>query len=89
VKTPQTRYAQSGDVHIAYQVVGDAPVDLVHVPSFTHDVGLNWDNPPVAAFLRRLSSLGRLLLFDKRGTGMSDRVVGQPTLEARMDVSAP
>jgi class 3 adenylate cyclase len=56
VKIPKTRYAQSGDVHIAYQVIGDAPVDLVYVPSFT-----------VATFQRRLSSLGRLLVFDKRG----------------------
>jgi pimeloyl-ACP methyl ester carboxylesterase len=80
-----TRYARSGDVNIAYQVTGEGPLDLVYVPSTVHHVELNWDNPLVSRFLERLSSLERLLVFDKRGTGMSDRVVGVPTLEARMD----
>jgi class 3 adenylate cyclase/pimeloyl-ACP methyl ester carboxylesterase len=80
-----TRYARSGDVNIAYQVTGEGPLDLVYVPSGTHHVELNWENPVVARFLERLASLGRLIVFDKRGTGMSDRVVGVPTLEARMD----
>jgi class 3 adenylate cyclase len=82
---PETRYAKSGDLHIAYQVVGDGPLDVVYVPAGTHHVELNWENPPVERFLGRLATLARLIVFDKRGTGMSDRVVGAPTLEARMD----
>ena len=85
MKVPETRYALSGDVHIAYQVVGDGPPDLVFIPSLTHHVELVWENPPQARFFGRLASIGRLLLFDKRGTGMSDRVVGTPPLEVRMD----
>ena len=85
MKVPETRYALSGDVHIAYQVVGDGSPDLVFIPSLTHHVELVWENPPQARFFGRLASIGRLLLFDKRGTGMSDRVVGTPPLEVRMD----
>jgi pimeloyl-ACP methyl ester carboxylesterase len=81
----RTRYARSGEFSVAYQVVGEGPFDLVWIPSFAHHVELSWENPPIAAFLRRLSSICRLLLFDKRGTGMSDRVVGVPALETRMD----
>jgi hypothetical protein len=82
---PETRYARSGDVSIAYQVLGDAPLDLVWIPSLTHHVELNWENPIVAQFLRRLASVARVLVFDKRGTGMSDRLAGTETLEERMD----
>jgi pimeloyl-ACP methyl ester carboxylesterase len=82
---PQTRYTRSGDVHLAYQVLGEGSLDLVYIPAFTHHVELAREVPSQAVFLRRLASLGRLLLFDKRGTGMSDRVVGAPTLETRMD----
>jgi class 3 adenylate cyclase len=82
---PETRYARSGEVSIAYQVTGAGSFDLVYVPVTSQHVELNWENPPVARFLGRLGSLGRLIVFDKRGTGMSDRVVGSPTLEARMD----
>jgi pimeloyl-ACP methyl ester carboxylesterase len=82
--TPRTAYAKSGDVHIAYQVVGDGPLDLVWIPSMAHHVELSWENPVVARFLRPLAELGRLIVFDKRGTGMSDRVSGE-TLETRMD----
>jgi len=85
MQPPETRYARSGDVSIAYQVVGDGPVDLVWIPSLAHHVELNWENPVVAGFLRRLASVSRLLVFDKRGTGMSDRVAGSATLEERMD----
>jgi pimeloyl-ACP methyl ester carboxylesterase len=85
VETPETLYAKSGDVHVAYQVVGDAPIDLVYIPNGPHHVELNWENPPVARFLERLASLARLIAFDKRGTGMSDRVAGVPTLDSRMD----
>ena len=82
---PETRYAKSGDVNIAYQVVGDGPFDLVLAPpAVTH---LEWMRtaPPFVRFLDRLASFSRLILFDKRGTGLSDRVVGVPTLEERMD----
>ena len=85
MQSPETHYAKSGDVHIGYQVVGDASPDLVYIPSGAHHVELNWENPPVARFLERLATLARLIAFDKRGTGMSDRVVGLPTLETRMD----
>jgi pimeloyl-ACP methyl ester carboxylesterase len=83
----ETRYAKSGDVHIAYQVVGDGPVDLVFVPGWITHVELAWDDPFEAAFRRRLASFARLIVFDKRGTGLSDRVpVDQlPILEERMD----
>jgi class 3 adenylate cyclase len=81
----ETRYARSGEVSIAYQVTGAGSLDLVYVPAVSQHVELNWENPPVARFLERLGSLGRLLVFDKRGTGMSDRVVASPTLEERMD----
>jgi class 3 adenylate cyclase/alpha-beta hydrolase superfamily lysophospholipase len=84
---PQTRYAKSGDVHIAYQVVGDGPFDLVLVPGAFSHVELWWEEPSAASFLRRLASFSRLILFDKRGTGLSDRVpdIAMPTLEERMD----
>jgi pimeloyl-ACP methyl ester carboxylesterase len=87
MEPPETRYATSGDVHIAYQVVGEGPLDLVFVPSLTHHIELVWENPPQARFFERLASFGRLLLFDKRGTGMSDRFVGAPTLETRWTTS--
>ncbi len=66
-------------------MVGEGPLDLVFIPSLTHHVELVWENPPQARFFGRLASFSRLLLFDKRGTGMSDRIVGAPTLEVRMD----
>jgi pimeloyl-ACP methyl ester carboxylesterase len=84
---PETRYAKSGDVNIAYQVVGDGPFDLVYVPGWVSNVELLWEKPKPARFLERLASFSRLILFDKRGTGMSDRVSNDrlPTLEERMD----
>jgi len=82
---PETRYAKSGDVHIAYQVVGEGPIDLVFVPGFISHVELGWENPPLRDFLARLASFSRLILFDKPGTGLSDRVAELPTLEQRMD----
>jgi len=82
---PETRYARSGDVSIAYQVTGDGPFDVVHVPGFVSHVEFAWEVPGMAAFNRRFSSFCRLIRFDKRGTGMSDRVSGVPTLETRMD----
>jgi pimeloyl-ACP methyl ester carboxylesterase len=84
---PETRYAKSGDVNIAYQVVGDGPVDLIYVPGWISNVELNWEEPPLAHILERLASFSRLILFDKRGTGLSDPVPTDrlPTLEQRMD----
>ena len=82
---PETQYARSGEVHIAYQVVGEGKLDLVWIPSLAHHVELSWENPPVARFLVRIAELGRLVVFDKRGTGMSDRVSSDTTLETRMD----
>ena len=82
---PATRYAKSGDLNIAYQVVGDGPRDLVFVPGFVSHLDLQWADPAVAAFLERLASFARLIIFDKRGTGLSDPAPGFPTLEERMD----
>ncbi len=84
---PETRYARSGDLNIAYQVVGDGPRDLVYVPGWVSNVEMMWEEPAMAHFLERLASFSRLILFDKRGTGLSDRVSNDelPTLEERMD----
>lgn len=83
----RTNYARSGDVHIAYQVVGEGSVDLVYIPGFVSHVELAWEEPDHARFLSRLASFSRLILFDKRGTGLSDRVPNDqlPNLETRMD----
>ncbi len=79
------RYAQSGDVSIAYQVTGDGPFDLVLVPGFTSHLEFDWEEPRHAAFLERLASFSRLIRLDKRGTGLSDRHGGIADLETRMD----
>lgn len=83
----ETRYAKNGDVHIAYQVLGDGPLDLVFVPAFVSNLEVAWEEPSLARFYRRLASFSRLILIDKRGTGLSDRVPADalPTLEERMD----
>jgi pimeloyl-ACP methyl ester carboxylesterase len=84
---PITRYASSADLNIAYQVTGDGPRDLVYVPGWISNVEVMWEDPRMARFLERLGSFSRLIVFDKRGTGMSDRVSSEslPTLEERMD----
>jgi pimeloyl-ACP methyl ester carboxylesterase/class 3 adenylate cyclase len=82
---PETRYARSGDVNIAYQVLGAGPPDLVFAPGFVSNVELGWTVPGRGDFLRALASFARVIQFDKRGTGMSDRVRDIPTLETRMD----
>jgi class 3 adenylate cyclase len=84
---PQTRYARSGDISIAYQVLGDSPFDLVFVHGWVSHLDMQWDEPHLAAFLGRLASFARLIILDKRGTGLSDRVALNelPTLEQRMD----
>jgi class 3 adenylate cyclase len=85
VDVPATQYARSGDVSIAYQVFGNGPFDLVYIPPFVTHLELAWEVPMLAAYFRRLGSFSRLILFDKRGTGMSDRVSGVTDLETRMD----
>ncbi len=84
VEPPEVEYARSADLSIAYQVVGDGPVDLVYVPFLLSPV-FSWYVPQIAAFFRRLASFSRLILFDKRGTGASDRPRTLPTLELQMD----
>jgi pimeloyl-ACP methyl ester carboxylesterase len=82
---PEIRYARSGEVNIAYQVLGKGPPDLVLVPGWVSNIDVFWEEPALARFLTRLSSFSRLILFDKRGTGLSDRVADMPSLELRMD----
>lgn len=84
---PDTRYARSGDVNIAYSTLGDGPIDVVLVMGFTTHLEYMWEEPLMTRFLQRLASFSRLIMFDKRGTGMSDRVAINelPTLEQRMD----
>jgi pimeloyl-ACP methyl ester carboxylesterase len=82
---PDTRYAKSGDVHIAYQVFGEGPINLVIAPGFVSNIELFWDQPELARELLHMASYARVAMFDKRGTGMSDRVAGMPHLDERMD----
>ena len=84
---PEVRYARSGAVNIAYQVVGAGPVDLLYIPGWISHLDLYWEEPGIARFLRRLGAGFRLILFDRRGTGLSDRVPNDalPTLEGRME----
>lgn len=85
MSSPETRYAKSGGVHIAYQVFGHGPPDLVLVPGWASHIEYAWEEPLYARFLNRIGSFCRVTWFDKRGTGLSDRDVGMPTLETRMD----
>jgi pimeloyl-ACP methyl ester carboxylesterase/class 3 adenylate cyclase len=82
---PETRYAQSGELSIAYQVIGEGPPDILFVPGFVSNVELMWDVPWINRLLERLASLGRVVFFDKRGTGLSDRTLGSGSAEERMD----
>jgi len=84
---PETHYTKSGRYNIAYQVVGEGPIDVLWIPGFVSNVELAWDEPRLARFLGRLARFSRLILFDKRGTGLSDRVPVDelPTLEERME----
>lgn len=82
---PRTRYARSGDLSIAYQVVGNGPIDLVHAPGYVSHLEYAWEEPGFAHYLHRLAAFSRLILFDKRGTGLSDRVAGIAPLAERMD----
>jgi pimeloyl-ACP methyl ester carboxylesterase/plasmid stabilization system protein ParE len=85
VMQPETKYAKSGEVSIAYQVIGNGPLDLVYVPGWVSHLEYAWEEPSLAHFYQRLASFSRLILFDKRGTGLSDRVPQFPTMEQRMD----
>jgi pimeloyl-ACP methyl ester carboxylesterase len=85
VETPETAYARSGDLSIAYQVLGEGQLDLVYIQSDFNHLELDWEHEHSARFYRRLASISRLLRFDKRGTGMSDRLVELPSLDTRMD----
>jgi len=85
IEVPETAYAKSGDVHIAYQVVGDGPVDLVYATGIWSNVEIMWEHPPWARFLERLASFSRLVLFDMRGVGLSDRGPEPPYLELQRD----
>jgi len=82
---PETKYARSGKLHIAYQVVGDGPFDLVLVPGFISHVEEGWQTPALARFLSGLAGFSRLILFDKPGTGLSDPIAGPLPLDERMD----
>jgi pimeloyl-ACP methyl ester carboxylesterase/class 3 adenylate cyclase len=84
-QVPRTRYALSGDAHIAYQVFGDGDIDLVFVPGFVSNIEHYWEMPRVPELLERLGSFARVVIFDKRGTGLSDPVPEPPPLEQRMD----
>ncbi len=82
---PVTRYVAVDDVHVAYQVFGDGPLDLVIVPGFISNVEISWENPECTAWLRSFAEYARVVVFDKRGTGLSDRVTRLPTMDERME----
>ena len=83
--TPRTKYARSGDVAIAYQVWGRGPVDLVWAPGTASHLDLEWEMPLRALFFEKLGAFCRVIKFDKRGTGLSDRPIRMATLEERSD----
>jgi pimeloyl-ACP methyl ester carboxylesterase len=82
---PLTRYAMSGDVSVAYQTMGDGPINIIAIPGIVSHVEFMHEMPGYTAFLQRLSKFARVITFDKRGQGLSDRISGAPTLEERMD----
>ncbi|GAA4274043.1 alpha/beta fold hydrolase [Aquimarina gracilis] len=82
---PKTAYTKSGNVNIAYQVFGSGPIDLVYIPGWVSNIDWMWACPELVHFLQELGKIARVILFDKRGTGLSDRIVNFPTLEERMD----
>src|SRR5919106_1221148 len=85
ITMPQTQYAKAGDLSIAYQVVGDGPTDLVLVPGYVSHVEMLWDFPGAVRMIERITSFARLIVFDKRGGGLSVPVAGAPILEERID----
>src|SRR4051794_18825918 len=82
---PRTQYAKVGSISIAYQVTGDGPVDLVRVLGWISNVDYDWEYPPMARLIERFGGFSRFIRFDKPRTGLSDRDVGYPTLEQRME----
>lgn len=82
---PEIKYARSGEINIAYQVIGEGDLDLIFVPGFFSHVLVGWEEPRLAGFLRRLASFSRLVVFDKRGTGMSDPITKMPTQRDRVE----
>ena len=78
---PVTQYTKSGDIHIAYQVFGDGPTDLVLIPGFVSHIENYWDEPSFAHWFNRLVTFSRVVMFDKRGTGMYDHVIDLPSME--------
>ena len=85
IALPETRFAKAGELSIAYQVIGEGDIDLVLVPQWLSNIEQYWDHPSAAYFLRRIASFSRLIVFDKRGSGLSDGVPETQTLEERMD----
>ncbi len=85
MEIPDVRYAHSGDVAIAYQVVGDGPIDIVFARGFAGELLSMWEYPHLVSFIQQLETCSRVIMLDKRGTGLSDRVRVVPTLETRMD----
>ena len=85
ISTPETRYARAGELSIAYQTLGKGPVDVILVPQWLSNIEQYWEHPASSYFLRRIASFARLIIFDKRGTGLSDNAPGPQTLEERMD----
>ena len=85
MKVPETRYARNGDLRIAYQVAGGGPLDLVLVPALVSNIEMSWELPFFSQFLERLASFSRLILFDRRGNGMSDGLAGATPLEGQVD----
>jgi pimeloyl-ACP methyl ester carboxylesterase len=85
IEQPRTRYAKSGDINIAYQVMGDGPLDVIVVPGWMSNIDMHWQMRGYEAWVARMTAFCRLIVFDKRGTGLSDRDVGDSTLEERMD----
>jgi pimeloyl-ACP methyl ester carboxylesterase len=82
---PETRYARSGEISIAYQVVGEGELDLVFAFPFVSHLDLVWEAPPIRHFVERLASFARVIPFDRRGVGLSDPLPGLATLDERMD----
>jgi class 3 adenylate cyclase len=85
MSAPETRYAKSGDISIAYQVSGSGPLDLIFVPGFVSNLDIQWEAPGISDLFHGLGRFARLIRFDKRGTGLSDRIAGIPNLDERMD----
>ena len=82
---PKTNYTKSGNFNIVYQIIGDGSVEIIYIPGWVSNIDMKWTEPRLAAFLTRLTFFSRLKIFDKRGTGLSDRLDEYSTMEERMD----